>query len=116
MASEHFTMAMPTRSASYMESVAGHADLAAGEAAAETTATQAASNAPTDDDSTHDDDTADDDDDDDDSDGPPSLLAGAGVVSRWTYLWMTPFVRRARKGNVRDAVHVARSCVVMHCC
>lgn len=32
--------------------------------------------------------------------GPPSLLATAGVVSRWTYFWMTPFVKLARKGTV----------------
>jgi hypothetical protein len=27
------------------------------------------------------------------STGPPSLLPKAGIISRWTYLWLTPFVR-----------------------
>ena len=36
--------------------------------------------------------------------GPPSLLATASVISRWTYYWMTPFVKLARKGAVGLAV------------
>mmetsp|Transcript_7359 Transcript_7359/g.18901 ORF Transcript_7359/g.18901 Transcript_7359/m.18901 type:complete len:1399 (+) Transcript_7359:154-4350(+) len=33
---------------------------------------------------------------------PPSPLCTAGLLSRWTYMWLTPFVRLARRGALDE--------------